>query len=46
MVIGTDNAFGATQPMEYPHTLVDQLNLPQADRDRILRGNAAQLFRL
>ena len=46
VVIGTDNAFGATQPMEYPHTLVDQLNLPQADRDRILRGNAAGLFRL
>ena len=46
VVIGTDNAFGAMQPMEYPHTLVDQLNLPQADRDRILRGNAARLFRL
>lgn len=46
VVIGTDNAFGATQPMDYPHTLVDQLNLPQADRERILRGNAARLFRL
>jgi len=46
VVIGTDNAFGATQPMEYPHTLVDQLNLAQADRERILRGNAAKLFRL
>jgi aminocarboxymuconate-semialdehyde decarboxylase len=46
VVIGTDNAFGATLPMEYPHTLIDQLNLPRTDRDRILRGNAARIFRL
>lgn len=46
VVIGTDNAFGAAQALEYPHTLVDQLNLPQADRERILRGNAARLLRL
>jgi aminocarboxymuconate-semialdehyde decarboxylase len=46
VMIGTDNAFGATQALEYPHTLVDQLNLAQSDRDRILRGNAARLFRL
>ena len=46
VLIGTDNAFGATLAMEYPHTLVDQLNLPQADRDLILKGNATRLFRL
>ncbi len=46
VVIGTDNAFGDTIAIDYPHTLVDQLNLPSADRDRILFGNAAKLFRL
>jgi aminocarboxymuconate-semialdehyde decarboxylase len=46
VVIGTDNAFGATITIEYPNTLVDQLNLPPADRDRILSGNAARLFHL
>jgi hypothetical protein len=46
-VIGTDNAFGANgQAIEYPHTLVEQLNLPAVDYDRILRGNAARLFHL
>ncbi|HXP82780.1 MAG TPA: amidohydrolase family protein [Verrucomicrobiae bacterium] len=47
VVIGTDNAFGANgQAIEYPHTLVEQLNLPAVDHDRILRGNAARLFHL
>jgi aminocarboxymuconate-semialdehyde decarboxylase len=47
VVIGTDNAFGANgQAIEYPHTLVEQLNLPAVDYDRILRGNAARLFHL
>ena len=47
VVIGTDNAFGANgQAIEYPHTLLDQLNLPAVDHDRILRGNAARLFHL
>jgi aminocarboxymuconate-semialdehyde decarboxylase len=46
VVIGTDNAFGANQAIEYPNSLVEQLNLPAADRERILRGNAARLFRL
>jgi aminocarboxymuconate-semialdehyde decarboxylase len=46
VVIGTDNAFGANQAIEYPNSLVEQLNLPAADRDLILRGNAARLFRL
>ncbi len=46
VVIGTDNAFGATNAIEYPNALLDQLNLSSSDRDRILRGNAAKLFRL
>jgi aminocarboxymuconate-semialdehyde decarboxylase len=46
VVIGTDNAFGANQAIEYPNSLVEQLNLPAADRERVLRGNAARLFRL
>ena len=46
VVIGTDNAFGANQAIEYPNSLVEQLNLPPADRDLILRGNAAKIFRL
>jgi aminocarboxymuconate-semialdehyde decarboxylase len=46
VMIGTDNAFGANQAIEYPNSLVEQLNLPAADRERILRGNAARLFRL
>jgi aminocarboxymuconate-semialdehyde decarboxylase len=46
VVIGTDNAFGANQAIEYPNSLVEQLNLSPADRDLILRGNAAKIFRL
>jgi aminocarboxymuconate-semialdehyde decarboxylase len=46
VVIGTDNAFGANQAIEYPNSLVEQLNLPAADRDLILHGNAARLFHL
>ncbi len=44
IVIGTDNFAG--MDVEYPNALVEQLNLPATDRDRILRGNAARLFRL
>jgi predicted TIM-barrel fold metal-dependent hydrolase len=47
VVIGTDNAFGTNgQALEYPHTLIEQLNLPAVDYDLILRGNAARLFHL
>ena len=46
VVIGTDNAFGANQAIEYPNSLVEQLNLPAGDRDLILRGNAARLFHI
>jgi aminocarboxymuconate-semialdehyde decarboxylase len=44
VVIGTDNY--AVMDVEYPNALVEQLNLPAVDRDRILRGNAKRLFRL
>ena len=44
VVIGTDNF--AIMDVEYPNALVEQLKLPPADRERILRGNAARLLRL
>jgi aminocarboxymuconate-semialdehyde decarboxylase len=44
VVIGTDNF--AAMDVEEPNGLVEELNLPAADRDRILRGNAARLFHL
>jgi aminocarboxymuconate-semialdehyde decarboxylase len=44
VVIGTDNY--ATMDVGEPNALVEQLNLPTEDRDRIFRGNAARLFRL
>ncbi len=44
VVIGTDNY--AIMDVEEPNALVEQLHLPAADEERILRGNAARLFRL
>jgi aminocarboxymuconate-semialdehyde decarboxylase len=44
VVIGTDNY--AIMDVEYPNALVEQLNLPTVDRERILRGNAARLLHL
>ena len=44
VVIGTDNY--AVMDVEYPNALVEQLKLPAADRERILRGNARRLLRL
>jgi aminocarboxymuconate-semialdehyde decarboxylase len=44
VVIGTDNF--AAMDVEQPNALVEELNLPAADRDRIFRGNAMKLFRL
>lgn len=44
VVIGTDNY--AKMDVEQPNALVEQLNLPAADSERILRGNAARLLRL
>lgn len=44
VVIGTDNY--AKMDVAQPNALVEQLQLPAADRERILRGNAAKLMRL
>lgn len=44
VVIGTDNF--ALMDVESPNGLVEQLSLPAADRDRILKGNATRLLRL
>jgi aminocarboxymuconate-semialdehyde decarboxylase len=44
IVIGTD--LFAARDIQYPNAFVEQFNLPAADRDRILRGNAMRLFRL
>jgi aminocarboxymuconate-semialdehyde decarboxylase len=44
IVIGTDNY--ATMDVQYPNALVESLNLPAADRDRIFRGNAVRLLKL
>jgi aminocarboxymuconate-semialdehyde decarboxylase len=44
VVIGTDNF--ATMDVKEPNKLVEEINLPAAERDRILRGNAVKLLRL
>jgi aminocarboxymuconate-semialdehyde decarboxylase len=44
IVIGTD--LFAAKDIEFPNSFVEQLNLPAADTDRILRGNARRLLRL
>ena len=44
VVIGTDNY--AKMDVEQPNALVEELKLPAADRERILRGNAAKLLRI
>ena len=44
VVIGTDNY--AVMDVKQPNALVEQLSLPAADQDRILRGNAIRLFHL
>jgi predicted TIM-barrel fold metal-dependent hydrolase len=44
VVIGTDNY--APMDVDQPNALVEQLKLPAADRERILRGNALRLLRL
>lgn len=46
IVIGTDGPGTFTFMDVEPNALVEQLNLPATDRDRILRGNAARLLRL
>ena len=44
IVIGTDSF--ATMDIDQPNALVEQLNLPAAERDRIFSGNAKRLFRI
>jgi aminocarboxymuconate-semialdehyde decarboxylase len=44
IVLGTDSF--AASDIDYPNAVLDQFDLPAADRDRILRGNAMRLFRL
>jgi aminocarboxymuconate-semialdehyde decarboxylase len=44
IVIGTD--LFAAKDIEYPNSFVEQLKLPAADLDRILRGNAKRLLHL
>ena len=44
VVVGTDNAFGPQQFFEWPNAIVEALNLPAADQDRILRGNEENYF--
>lgn len=44
VVIGTDNF--ALMDVDDPHALLNRLNLPAIDRDRIARGNAAKLFKV
>jgi len=44
VVIGTD--LFAAKDIQFPGAVVEELNLPAADRDRILKGNAVRLFRL
>jgi aminocarboxymuconate-semialdehyde decarboxylase len=44
VVVGTD--LYAARDIAYPNAMLDQFNLPDADRDRILRGNALRLLKL
>jgi aminocarboxymuconate-semialdehyde decarboxylase len=44
IVVGTDSF--AAKDIQYPGAVVDQFNLPAADRERILRGNATRLLHL
>ena len=44
IVVGTDSF--AAKDIEYPTAVLDQFNLPAADRDRILKGNAIRLLHL
>jgi aminocarboxymuconate-semialdehyde decarboxylase len=44
IMIGTDCY--ATMDVEWPNALVEEMKISPADRDLILRGNAAKLFRV
>jgi predicted TIM-barrel fold metal-dependent hydrolase len=43
-VVGTDHF--AAKDIDYPSAVMDQFDLPAADRDRILKGNAMRLLRI
>jgi aminocarboxymuconate-semialdehyde decarboxylase len=44
IVVGTDHF--AAKDIDYPTSVLDQLKLPPADRERILQGNAKRLLHL
>jgi aminocarboxymuconate-semialdehyde decarboxylase len=48
VVLGTDNMYGPgnNQLTDQPHSVIDQANFSDADRDLILRGNLKRLFKL
>jgi aminocarboxymuconate-semialdehyde decarboxylase len=46
VMLGTDNMYSPGISMPQPHSVIDQANFDEADRDLILRGNAKRLFRI
>jgi aminocarboxymuconate-semialdehyde decarboxylase len=46
IVLGTDNMYGAGKPPENPHSIIDQSEFTDQDRDLILRGNLKRLLRI
>lgn len=47
IVLGSDNMFGpGPQLTEQPHSVIDQANFPEEDRDLILRGNLKRLLKI
>jgi aminocarboxymuconate-semialdehyde decarboxylase len=46
VVLGTDNMYSQGVMIDQPHSLIDQCNLAESDRDLILRGNLSRLFKL
>ena len=47
VVLGTDNMFGQGANLtEQPHSIIDQANFVEGDRDLILRGNLKRLLKI
>jgi len=48
IVLGTDNMYGpgTNQMTEQPHSIIDQADFSDQDRDLILRGNLKRLFKI
>nr|WP_246448031.1 amidohydrolase family protein [Novosphingobium flavum] len=44
--LGTDNMYSPGVMLDQPHSLIDQANFAESDRNLILRGNLARLFKL